>query len=265
MVARQLLSPSVIPHIPTSAPITFRAPTERRLRRRLLTRPGLVAYKRGMTVFYDNQGRRHPATVLEIVQNEVLFHRIGSAINSVQIGAGYKKPQNCTKQMLGHFGKAQVSPKEHVFDFPVLTGSDVQKYPIGTQLFADHFQIGQFVDVISKCKGKGFQGVMARWGFSGGNASHGASLSHRSAGSTGMNTTPSRVLPGKKMAGRMGGQWHTVFNLKVLDVNREKGYLLIKGGVSGANNSVVKVRDALKKNGVHLGVMLQKGKVSPDA
>lgn len=262
--SKQLVAPSAVPYIAKAAVPAFTSASETRLRRRLLERPGVVAFKRGMTVFYDNQGRKLPATVLEVVQNEVVAHKTieKNNVNAIQIGAGYRKPQNMTKPELGHFAKAKVSPKSDLVDFEVARSPILADYPVGSQLFADHFKVGQFVDVVSTCKGKGFTGVMARWGFHGGPASHGASLSHRSAGSTGMNTTPSRVFPGKKMAGRMGGHEKTVSNLQVLDVSKEKGYLLVKGGVPGSKGSAVKVRDALRKNGIHLGVFLAKGKLT---
>ncbi len=249
---RQLVSPSVIPYIRSEAPATFRASEQKRIRRRLLERPGLVGIKRGMTCYFDNQGRRLPATVLEIVQNEVVFNKSveKDGIYAVQVGAGYKKPQNETKPMLGHFREAKVSPKEYVCDFEVMKSENLVKP--GTQLKADQFLIGSFVDVISVTKGKGMAGVMKRWGFSGGNASHGASKSHRSAGSTGQNTTPARVLPGKKMAGRLGNERNTIFNLEVLDCNADKGFILVKGCVSGSKGSFVEIREALKKYGKHL-------------
>lgn len=250
--SKQLISPSVIPYIKSEAPVTFTSNESKRQRRRLLERPGLIGVKRGMTCYFDNQGRRLPATVLEIIQNEVIFTKsVGKeGINAVQIGAGYKKPQNVTKPMLGHFRNAEVSPKEYISDFEVMYEKDL--LPLGTELKADHFQIGQLIDVISVSKGKGFAGVMKKWNFSGGNASHGASKSHRSAGSTGQNTTPSRVFPGKKMAGRMGSLRNTIFNLEVLDCNAEKGYILVKGCVSGSKGTFVEIRDALKKYGKHL-------------
>lgn len=249
---RSLISPSVIPYIESEEPITFTSNEAKRQRRRLLSRPGLVGIKRGMTCYFDNQGRRLPATVLEIVQNEVVYNKTveKNGVFAVQVGAGYKKPQNVTKPMLGHFRNAKVSPKEFLADFEVAKRSQLPK--VGTQLKADHFQIGQLVDVISITKGKGFAGVMKRWNFSGGNATHGASKSHRLAGSTGQNTTPARVLPGKKMAGRLGNERNTIFNLEVLDCNAEDGYILVKGCVSGSRGSFVEIRDALKKYGRHL-------------
>ncbi|TID30158.1 hypothetical protein CANINC_001265 [Pichia inconspicua] len=251
-ISKQLVSPSAIPYIKSQEPITFTSNEAKRQRRRLLSRPGLVAVKRGMTCYFDNQGRRLPATILEIVQNEVVYNKTieKNGVYAVQVGAGYKKPQNVTRPELGHFRNAKVSPKAYLCDFQVAKEGDL--VPVGTELKADHFKVGQLVDCISVTKGKGTQGVMKRWGFSGGNASHGASKSHRSAGSTGQNTSPARVFPGKKMAGRMGNVTNTIFNLEVLDANAEDGYLLVKGCVSGSKGSFIEVRDALKKFGKHL-------------
>lgn len=169
---------------------------------------------------------------------------------AVQVGAGYKKPENISKAMLGHFRNAEVSPKAKVAEFQVKDQKGL--VAPGTEIRADMFKVGQFVDVISNCKGKGFAGAMKRHGYHGGPASHGASLSHRTMGSIGQNTTPARVFPGKKMPGHMGDHEHTIFNLEVLDVNGDKGYLLLKGCVSGSNGTYIRVRDALKKNGTHI-------------
>lgn len=250
--SNQLVAPSTIAYIKSEEPVTFTANESKRQRRRLLERPGLVGIKRGMTCYFDNQGRRLPATVLEILQNEVVYTKTveKNGVHAVQVGAGYKKPQNVTKPMLGHFRNAKVSPKEYLCDFQVMKQEQLPE--LGTELKADHFKIGQLVDCISVTKGKGWAGVMKRWNFSGGNASHGASKTHRSAGSTGQNTTPSRVFPGKKMAGRLGNERNTIFNLEILDSNAKDGYILVKGCVSGSNGSFVEIRDALKKYGKHL-------------
>ncbi|QPG74697.1 hypothetical protein FOA43_002030 [Brettanomyces nanus] len=244
--AAQLVSPGAIPYVETEDTVKQRSPEARRLRRQLLGRPGVIGVKRGMTCFYDNQGRRMPATVIEVDQCEVVYNKTleKHGYYAVQVGCGYKKPENQTKPMLGHFAQAKVSPKAAVSEFMVKDKAGLIKP--GTELRADMFKPGQFVDVISTCKGKGFAGAMKKWGYHGGPATHGASLSHRSMGSIGQNTTPSRVFPGKKMPGRMGNHEHTIFNLQVLDVNGEKGYMLVKGGVSGSNGSFVRVRDAFK-------------------
>ncbi|KAG7789412.1 hypothetical protein KL910_002041 [Ogataea haglerorum] len=248
---RQLISPMAVPALNSVAPLPFKSPEAKRQRKRLLDRPGLIGVKRGMTQFYSRNGDRVPATVLEIDQVEVVYHKTleKNGYYAVQVGYGHKL-KNQTKAMLGHYRNAKVSPKEVLFEFEVRDEKGL--VPVGSQLKADHFKPGQFVDVISKTKGKGFSGVMKRWNFSGLPASHGTSLAHRSAGSTGMNTTPARVLPGKKMAGHLGDEWNTIFNLEVLDVNAEKGYILVKGCVSGSNGSYVQIRDALKKYGSHI-------------
>ncbi|AOA63095.1 54S ribosomal protein L9, mitochondrial [Komagataella phaffii CBS 7435] len=241
-----LTSPGAIPFVETKAAVLFKSPELSRLRKRLLTRPGLIGVKRGMVPFYTNEGLRIPCTVLEIDQVEVTHNKTvaNDGYSAVQVGYGFKL-KNQTKKMLGHFAKAQVSPKEKVVEFHVK--SDDGLLPVGTLLKADHFKVGEFVDLQSISKGKGFAGVMKRWNFHGLKASHGVSKAHRSAGSTGGNQTPGRTLPGKKMAGRMGGHNVTLQNVEVVDVNAEKGYILIKGPVSGATGSYVKIQDAIKR------------------
>ncbi len=249
---RQIISPGAIPFIGSRESLIQKSPEARRLRKRLLEKPGLIAVKRGMTCYFDNKGRRIPATVLEVDQCEVIQNKTleKNGYYAVQMGAGFKKPENQTKSMLGHFREAKVSPKAFVAEFEVKDKGGL--IPPGTEIKADRFKVGQLVDVISNCKGKGFAGGMKRWGFHGGRATHGVSLSHRTIGSTGQNTDPARVFPGKKMPGHMGDVSHTIFNLEVLDVNAGKGYLLVKGSVSGSNGSYIKVRDALKVYGSHI-------------
>lgn len=243
---RRIIAPGSIPYMEGAETFKQKTPEARRLRKRLLERPGLLGTKRGMTTFFDGDGNKLPATVIEIDQCETLYNKTvdKNGYYAVQVGSGYQKPDNQTKSILGHFRNAKVSPKMFIREFEVKDESGLVEP--GTELRADHFKVGQMVDVISNCKGKGFAGGMKRWGFHGGPASHGASLSHRSLGSTGMNTSPSRVFPGKKMPGHMGNISHTIFNLEVLDLNAEKGYILLKGCVSGSNGSPVKIRDALK-------------------
>lgn len=152
-----------------------------------------------------------------------------------------------TKPMLGHFAACGVSPKEELHEFRVK--SEEGLLPTGTLIRPDHFIQGQFVDVRSQNKGKGFAGGMKRHGFGGQPASHGNSLTHRAMGSAGQSQGGgSRVLPGKRMAGRMGGIQHTVQNLKVVEVNNDLGIVLVAGAVSGPKGCVVKIQDALKKS-----------------
>lgn len=240
-----LTAPGAIPYIVSETPTYKKSPEQARLRKRLLTRPGLVGIKRGMVPFFTPEGEQFGCTVLEIDQVEVLHTKTieKDGYPAVQVGCGYKL-KNQTKQMLGHFSKALVSPKLYVTEFYLKDESGL--LPPGTLLTAAHFEIGKFVDLQSVSKGKGTAGVMKRWGFKGLKATHGVSKAHRSAGSTGQNQTPGRVLPGKKMAGRMGHENVTIQNVKIVDVNEEKGYILVKGPVAGPKGAFVRIQDAKK-------------------
>lgn len=212
-------------------------------------RTGVIATKKGMTALYDPEtGKRTACTVLQLDRVQVLAHKKMSphGYYAVQVGSGWKHPSNTTKPMLGHFAAAESSPKRHVMEFRVRGQGGL--LPVGTELKADHFLVGQYVDTRSNSKGKGFQGVMKRWGMHGQDRSHGASLSHRSMGSAGQGQGGgSRVYPGKKMAGNMGNERNTVQNLKILQVDAERGILVVNGAVSGPKKCLVRVQDALKK------------------
>jgi large subunit ribosomal protein L3 len=143
------------------------------------------------------------------------------------------------------FMNAGVSPKKKIISWNV-TNDAVP--PVGTQFLASHFVPGQFVDCKAKTQGKGTQGVMKRWGFKGQKASHGASLSHRSAGSIGANQDPGRVWKGKKMAGKMGNKERTTQNLQVIKVDNQLGLIYIRGAVPGPKMRFIRVTDAKKKS-----------------
>lgn len=241
---------AVSSHVGASKPVQHinHSPEQARLRKRLPLRTGLIGIKRGMVPYFTESGERFPCTVLEIDSIEVLHNKTPEkeGYYAVQLGYGtITDPTKVSRAMLGHFSKAEVSPKEEVMEFQVKDESGL--LPVGTQLKPDHFKPGQFVDLKSVSKGKGFAGVMKRWGFGGLRASHGTSVAHRHGGSYGQNQTPGRVIPGKKMPGHMGAKNCTIQNSKVIEVNNEKGYILVKGPVSGANGSVVKIQDAIKK------------------
>lgn len=163
---------------------------------------------------------------------------------ALQVGAGERKLKRTTQQLQGHFARADVAPKAILREFRV--SSDALLDP-GTALSVLHFRVGQFVDVSGISKGKGFAGVMKRWGFSGGPASHGASRVHRSAGSTGQRQDPGRVFPGKKMAGHMGASRVTVKNLVVYRLIPDSNVLLVVGAVPGPNGGWLELRDAKNK------------------
>ncbi|KAJ5757871.1 uncharacterized protein N7511_006565 [Penicillium nucicola] len=222
------------------------------LRRKAFSLPlrtGAIAIKKGMTAIFDPEtSKRIPCTVLQLDRVEVLSHKTRQrhGYYAVQVGAGWKHPNNVTKSLLGHFSVNGLSPKRHIFEFRVKDEAGL--LPVGSSIEAGWFQEGQFVDARSNTKGKGFAGVMKRHGFGGQDRSHGVSLTHRSMGSSGPGQGGgSRVYPGKKMAGNMGNQQNTVQNLKILKVDAENGIVVVSGAVSGPKGCVVRIQDAIKK------------------
>jgi large subunit ribosomal protein L3 len=213
-------------------------------------RVGLIAVKRGMTSFFLPNGERIPATVLQVHSNQISAH-VGFGENAnesnytaLQVAAiDTPTPWHVTRQVRGHLKKAGVNTgKRVIHEFPVSADALV---PLGTRLSAVHFVPGQSVDVRGITRGHGFQGVMKRHGFHGLRASHGVSISHRSHGSTGQHQDPGRVWPGKKMAGRMGGNKHgTIHNLLVVRIDAEKDLIYVKGNVPGPKGGDVTVQDA---------------------
>ena len=209
-------------------------------------RTGLIAQKLGMTRVFDDQGSHVPVTVLRLEGCQVVNRRTRDkdGYTAVQLGAGKIKVKNVSKAQRGHFAKAEVEPKRRVVEFRV---SDDALLDLGAELSVNHFVSGQFVDVTGTSVGKGFAGVMKRHNFAGLRASHGVSLSHRSHGSTGNSQDPGKVFKGKKMAGHMGDRRVTTQNLLVFSTDEERGLILIRGAVPGAEGGWVLIRDAVKK------------------
>lgn len=249
--AAQLTSIHAIPSTRTVKPPLNHSLESANERKALLSRPGLLGIKRGMITWFTESGEQHAATVIEIDSCEVIKNKTVESDGywSVLLGQ-VDKLKNVNKSELRRFEEAGVSPKQHIAEFRVREETGL--IPVGTELKADYFAVGQMVDVLGVTKGKGFAGPMKRWGFAGLQATHGVSLAHRSHGGMGGNQDPGRVLPGKKMAGRMGGKKNTVFNNEVLYANGEEGILIVKGQVPGANKSFVKIRDAIKIYGKSL-------------
>jgi len=209
-------------------------------------RTGLIAKKLGMSRIFEADGTHVPVTVLGVDGLKVVAVKTAdkNGYTAVQLGTGSIKAKNVTKPMKGHFAKAGVEPKKKLCEFRV---SEDCMLSVGQELSADHFVVGQYVDVCGTSIGKGFAGVMKRHNFAGLEASHGVSISHRSHGSTGQRQDPGKVFKGKKMAGHMGAERVTVQNLKVAAVDAVKGLIMVKGAVPGSENSWIRITDAVKK------------------
>ena len=209
-------------------------------------RTGVITQKVGMMRLFTDDGRHVPVTVLKLDGCQVVAQRTveKDGYTAVQLGAGLAKVKRQTKAARGHFAKAQVEPKRKVAEFRV---SPENLVAVGDFITASHFMPGQIVDVSGTTIGKGFAGTMKRHNYSGLEASHGVSISHRSPGSTGNRQDPGRTFKGKKMSGHMGQVLVTTQNLEVAKVDVERGLIMIKGGVPGAKGSWVMIRDAVKR------------------
>jgi len=201
---------------------------------------GLIGKKVGMTSFFDANGKYLPCTVIEVgpcVVTQVKTNE-KDGYTAVQLSFDEKKEKNTSSAMKGHFELAKTTPKRKVVEFRHFE----EEKNLGDVLTADLFVEGDFVDVVGTSKGKGFQGVVKRHGFSGvghANKSHGQHDRERAPGSLGASSDPSRVMPGMRMAGRMGGNRKKVQNMVILKVMAEKNLILVKGSVPGAKGSYV--------------------------
>ena len=201
---------------------------------------GIIGKKVGMTSLYDANGKIIPCTVVEAgpcVVTQVRSTEV-DGYEAVQLGYDERKEKHTSKAMMGHFAKAQTTPKRKLVEFKGFT--DAKK--LGDVINVDLFAEGDFVDVVGTSKGKGFQGVVKRHGFAGvGGQTHGQHNRLRAPGSLGASSFPSRVFKGMRMAGRMGGDRVKVQNLEILKVLTDKNLLIIKGSVPGAKGSYVLV------------------------
>ncbi|MCR4281641.1 MAG: 50S ribosomal protein L3 [Bauldia sp.] len=209
-------------------------------------RSGVIAQKVGMTRVFTEAGEQVGVTVLKVDNCQVVAQRTQekNGYSAVQLGVGLRKVKNTSRGLRGHFAKASVEPKRKVAEFRVSPDNLIE---VGAEITADHFVVGQFVDVTGTSKGKGFQGVMKRWNFSGGRATHGNSVSHRVAGSTGQRQDPGKVFKGKKMAGHLGDERVTTQNLKIVRTDVDRGLIMVEGAVPGAKGGFLLVKDAVKR------------------
>ena len=210
---------------------------------------GIIGKKVGMTQLFDESGRVRPATVIKagpcvVVQAKTATH---DGYEAVQLGLVEEQPARVTKPIAGHFKKADLPPTRILREVAQVPGEEPVKP--GDQVLVSMFAGGERVDVIGTSRGKGFQGVMKRHGFSGGRASHG-SMFHRAPGSIGASSYPSRVIKGMRGPGRMGGKRVTVRSLQVVRVDEDNHLLIVQGAVPGAPGSYVIVRKAVAARSV---------------
>jgi large subunit ribosomal protein L3 len=208
---------------------------------------GVVGRKSGMTRVFNADGSTVPVTVIEVMPNRVTQVKTveSDGYNAVQVTTGSRRANRVTKPAAGHFAKAGTEAGRGLWEFR-LGETQFGELAPGGELTVTQFEVGQKVDVTGISKGRGFAGVVKRWHFAGGDATHGNSLSHRTPGSIGQRQTPGRVFKNMKMAGHMGDRRATTQNLVVVRVDAERNLLLIKGSVPGAEGGDVLIRPAVK-------------------
>jgi len=199
----------------------------------------LIGKKLGMTRIFMDEGKSIPVTVLQIGPCVIIQKKIRekNGYNAIQVGFEPQKETRVNKPLKGHFGAAGKGCFAHLKEIRV---ENTEEFELGHEFKSDIFAAGDTIHVSGLSKGRGFSGVMKRWGFSGGKKTHG-SRSHRIPGSIGCSASPGRVQKGKKLPGRMGNQRVTIKNLKIVDVRPEMDLVLVKGAVPGSRNSLVEV------------------------
>jgi large subunit ribosomal protein L3 len=201
---------------------------------------GILGTKLGMTQIFDD-GKVIPVTVVRAGPCPVIAVRTHARDGYAAVQLGFGATKRVNKPLAGHFRAAGVAPTRYLVEVE-LTGD----YKPGDSVTVEQFMVGELVDVSGRSKGKGFAGPMRRHGFAGLGAAHGAHKVHRAPGAIGACATPSRVFPGTRMAGRMGGQRVTTQNLRLVGVDPERNLLIIKGAVPGPNGALLTICDAVK-------------------
>ncbi len=205
----------------------------------------IIGKKIGMTQIFDEKGNVIPVTVVEAGPCTVIQKKTveTDGYNSVQLGFEDLAAKKVNKPMKGHFDKANVSAKKYLREFRLDKAAEMN---VGDIIKADVFAAGDKIDVIGTSKGKGYAGVVKRWNAHVQCHTHGVGPVHRSVGSMGANTDPSRVMPGKQMAGHLGAERVTVQNLEVVKVDADANMIAIRGAVPGAKGSVVVLKNTVK-------------------
>ena len=207
---------------------------------------GVVGRKTGMTRVFTEEGVSVPVTVLQVEPNRVSQVKTveTDGYQAIQVTVGERRAQHRVSQPVkGHLAKAEMRMGRGLWEFRV---NDLGELAVGSEISVNQFEAGQIVDVTGQSKGKGFAGAVKRWNFRTQDATHGNSLSHRAPGSIGNCQTPGRVFKGKKMAGHMGDERVTVQGLEVVRIDRDKGLILVKGSVPGANGTDVIIKPTAK-------------------
>ena len=205
----------------------------------------LLGRKLGMTQVWDENGFFVPVTLVDVSTNVVTAVKSeeSDGYKAVQLGYGQVDPTKVTKPLAGHFAKAGVTPRRHLAE---VRTDNAEEFEPGQELTAELIPEGTLVDVTGTTKGKGFAGTIKRWGFKSYRRTHGSHKNERRPGSVGACATPSRILKGKRMAGRMGHVTNTALNLTIVSSDVENGVLAIKGAIPGPKGSIVLVRSAVK-------------------
>jgi large subunit ribosomal protein L3 len=205
---------------------------------------GLIGKKLGMTQIFDDEGRRIPVTVVEagpciVIQKKTIAK---DGYNAIQVGFADKDSARANRPLIGHCKSAAKGAFKYLRELRL---DDIDEYNVGDTISADIFNVGEIIDVTGTSIGKGYQGVVKRWGFKGGRSTHGSRF-HRAPGSIGCSATPARVFKNKKMPGQMGNERVTVQKLQIARVDASDNLLLIKGAVPGSTNGLVLIRDSVK-------------------
>jgi len=205
---------------------------------------GILGKKVGMTQVYDKDGILHPVTVIETAPGKItqIKSEETDGYKSIQVGFDEVKARKLNKPELGHLAKSNSKPLRHLKEFRV---EELESYKLGESIDVNIFKENDMVDVTGKSIGKGFMGTIARYNFARGRMTHG-SKSHRLPGSIGAGTTPSRVVKGKKMAGRKGAKRITAKNLRVIKIDNERNLILVRGSVPGVEGGLLLIKPTVR-------------------